>query len=165
MTCNASLKEDNRSLTSSDKSEQLSDTSDVGEINYENVVEAEKTAAGLVCQKGNNYERDLQQAPIGQPTMIVSFQVPRREVDESNESQCLERKSLTQKELNSVQRRKQIAEYNSLKLKEERQRRYRIRRGGELSFLYGKYDAHSDNASNEVDTPSSKRKKRVSFEF
>lgn len=166
MTCNTSLREDNRSLNSSDKGEQLSDRTGVRETNDENLVELGKTAADPECQEGNFHEQGLQDALRGQPPMmLVSLQVPRREVDETNESQRLERKSLAQKELNSVQRRKQIADYNSLKLKEERQRRYRIRRGDELSFLYGKYDAHSVTRSNDDDTPPSKRKKRVSFEF
>lgn len=165
MTCNTSLKEDHRSFTSPDKSKQLSDTSDVRKINDQNDVELEKTAAGTVCQEGNIHERNLHETAIDQPTMIVSFQVPKKEVDGTEEVRRLERKSSAQKELNSVQRRKQIAEYNSLRLKEERQQRYRIRRGGELSFLYGKSDTHSVARSDEDDTPPLKRKKRVSFEF
>lgn len=165
MTCNTSLKEDHKSLTSPDKIKQLSDTSDVRKINDENVVELEKPAAGIVCQEGNIHERNLHETAIDQPTMIVSFQVPRKEVGGSEEVRSLERKSSAQKELNSVQRKKQIAEYNSLKLKEERQQRYRIRRGGELSFLYGKFDTHSATTSDGDDTPPLKRKKRVSFEF
>lgn len=164
MTCNTSLKEDNRFLTTPDKSEQLSDTSDVRGINDENVVKPEKTAAGQVCQKSHIHERSLQETPIDKPTMIVRLKVPREEVDDTK-SRRLDRKSSAQKESNSVQRRKQIAEYNSLKLKEERQQRYRVRRDGELSFIHGKYYPRSVATNDEDDTPPSKRKKRVSFEF
>ena len=166
MTCNTSLKEDNIYLTSSDKDKQvsdISDTSDVCEINGGDGLERKKNTADLMGQEGDVQEQNLYEAPIGQPTMIVSFQIPRREVNDAKEPGL--KKSPAQKELNSVQRRKQIAEYNSLKLKEERQHRSRIRRSGKLTFVYGKSDAHSVTTSDEDDAPSSKRKKRVSFEF
>lgn len=167
MTCKTSLKEKNRVLTSLNNDKQLKDTLHVSEIINENSERSGKTAAGRRFQEGNPQERSMQH------TMMVRLKVPRKAAVYTKRLYLLDnagsqRKSPAQKEINSVQRKKQIAEYNSLKLKEERQQRYRIRRGGEPAYVYRKYDTHrkpmSSITSDEDDTPPSKKKKRVSFE-
>lgn len=112
-----------------------------------------------------------QHAPFGSRTMLVHLRIPNKKgqsvLEESTGDEELVRKSPAQKELNSVQRKQQIADYNSLKHKEERQQRYELRRGGELS-TYSKDDADlkrsSRNPKDEESKPT-KRRKRVSFEF
>ncbi|CUM50190.1 uncharacterized protein AC631_00159 [Debaryomyces fabryi] len=167
MTCMTSLKEEKRPLNPLNKIERLSDREKEHEINNENASGSANTACDLVSPERNDYEKHLQEVPKDQPTMIVSLPVPRKGVANSKDgnSDDVQRKSPAQKELNSVQRKKQIAEYNSLKLKEERQQRYKTRYGDGPAFLYGNCDPSRVSTSDEDGTPPSKRKKRVSFEF
>lgn len=163
MTCKTSLKEEKRPLNSPNRVKRLGHREYV--TKSEDASKPENTACDLVSLEKDGHGKLLQETD--QPTMIVSLQIPQKGVANGRHNflDDIQRKSPAQKEMNSVQRKKQIAEYNSLKLKEERQQRYRIRYGDEPSFLYGKSDPSGVSVSDEDSTPPSKRKKRVSFEF
>mmetsp|Transcript_3050 Transcript_3050/g.3634 ORF Transcript_3050/g.3634 Transcript_3050/m.3634 type:complete len:169 (-) Transcript_3050:93-599(-) len=168
MACTTSVKEDKRT-NSPNKIERLNDREKEHAIKKENGSDHGNTTYDLVSISlgRNGQEKHLQETPEDQPTMIVSLKILRKGVLNKREDflDGIERKSLAQKELNSVQRKKQIAEYNSLKLKEERQQRYRIRYGNEPLFSRGNFDPSSVSTRDEEGSRSSKRKKRVSFEF
>lgn len=168
MACTTSVKEDKRP-NSPNKIERLNDREKEHDIEKENASDDGNTTYDFVSISlgRNGQEKHLQETPEDQPTMIVSLKIQRKGVLNKREDflDGIERKSLAQKELNSTQRKKQIAEYNSLKLKEERQQRYRIRYGNNPSFSHGNCDPSSVSTSDEESSPPSKRKKRVSFEF
>lgn len=104
-------------------------------------------------------------------TMFVNLKVDNKGAENLNytDNDDLRRKSPAQRQLNSVQRQKQIAEYNMLKLKEERRKRYRVRHGDDPFYRYAQDDSYvvdpSSGTCDDDNMASPKRRKRVSFEF
>lgn len=168
MTCITSLKGENKSLTTPNDGKQINTES---EVEIATNKDSLNMTADPYVEEEHKYAGTRRQAPVHQPTTEVNLPVLKRKAlgikdRRRHDNAEFQLKSLAQKEINSVQRRKQIFEYNSLKLKEERQQRYRIRHGVKPLFVLGDTcKVSTSSIKDKQDHKQSKRKKQVSFEF